>query len=52
MIYYDNKIEEIVDSCDVCSAVKELPKEVTEQSTSKNAEFGTKFCVDVLQRKE
>ena len=46
---YARVIEEVVNNCSVCAALKKLPNEVTSQSTEKVETFGSNFSSDVLR---
>ena len=43
-------IEEVSDACEMCCALKQLPKEMFSESTGHIAGFGTNFSADVIER--
>ena len=43
-------IEEVTDACEMCAALKQLPKEVFSESTGNIEGFGTNFSADVIER--
>lgn len=43
-------IEEVSDSCEMCCALKQLPKEVFTESTGEIEGFGTNFSADIIER--
>ena len=49
-IGYQRIIEEVTDSCEMCVALKQLPKEVFSETTGSIDGFGTHFSADVIER--
>ena len=47
---YHRVIEEVTDACDVCTATKQLPKELFAESTSTIEGLGTNFSADIIER--
>ena len=47
---YQRIIEEVTDSCEMCTALKQLPKEVFSESTGDIEGFGSNFSADVIER--
>ena len=47
---YQRVIEEVSNSCETCTAVKKLPKELLSESTGKIDGFATNFSADVIER--
>ena len=47
---YNRIIEEVSDACEMCCALKQLPKEMFSESTGHIAGFGTNFSADVIER--
>ena len=47
---YQRIIEEVTDSCELCIAMKQLPKEVLSQTTGEIHGFGSNFSADVIER--
>ena len=47
---YQRIIDEVTDSCEMCAALKQLPKEVFSESTGPIDGFGTNFSADVIER--
>ena len=47
---YHRVIEEVHNSCEMCMALKHLPKEIFSQSTGNVEGFGTNFSADVVER--
>ena len=43
-------IEEITSSCTLCASLKELPKELISQSTTKTSTFAANFSADVIKK--
>ena len=47
---YQRIIDEVSDSCQMCSALKQLPKEVFSETTGDIEGFGTNFSADIIER--
>ena len=43
-------IDEVAESCVICSSLKTLPKEIFTESTAKNETFGAAFSADVIKK--
>ena len=47
---YHKIIDEVTDSCEMCLALKQLPKEAFSETTGNIEGFGTNFSADVIER--
>ena len=47
---YAQVINDVTDSCQQCLALKNLPKALIENTTSRVESFGSKFSVDIMER--